>query len=144
MSRSQSSLVRLYFLELTILKSSAISRQLTQLALHVPGKVVYLGLTLAGTFEAKRAWRKRGRHSKGQTSGTIPRVRRRKLQRHVINATMSGRDCFLMLPTGGGKSLCYQLPALIGTGLTVVVSPLLSLSQDQIMALHDLGVRAAT
>ncbi|XP_064635504.1 serine-rich adhesin for platelets-like [Lineus longissimus] len=67
----------------------------------------------------------------------------RPLQEKTINATMSGRDCILIMPTGGGKSLCFQLPAVISDGVTLVISPLVSLMEDQLMSLQQLGVNAA-
>ena len=66
----------------------------------------------------------------------------RPLQREIIEATLSGRDVFALLPTGGGKSLCFQLPALLRRGLTVVVSPLISLMKDQVDQLRAMGVAA--
>ena len=64
-------------------------------------------------------------------------------QEDLINGILSGRDVFGIMPTGGGKSMCYQLPALLLPGITLVVSPLISLMQDQVMALKAAGVPAA-
>jgi ATP-dependent DNA helicase RecQ len=64
------------------------------------------------------------------------------LQREIIDATLAGKDVFALLPTGGGKSLCFQLPALHRTGLTVVVSPLIALMKDQVDQLQAAGVAA--
>ena len=66
----------------------------------------------------------------------------RLLQREIIAATLAGQDVFALLPTGGGKSLCFQLPALARPGLTVVVSPLIALMKDQVDALQASGVAA--
>ena len=66
----------------------------------------------------------------------------RPLQREIIEANLVGEDVFALLPTGGGKSLCFQLPALARPGLTVVVSPLIALMKDQVDALQASGVAA--
>ncbi len=66
----------------------------------------------------------------------------RPLQREIMEATLAGRDVLALLPTGGGKSLCFQLPALHRTGLTVVVSPLIALMKDQVDQLQAAGVAA--
>ena len=64
-------------------------------------------------------------------------------QEAVIDAVLGGRDTLAVMPTGGGKSLCYQIPALMLPGLTLVVSPLISLMQDQVLALEENGIGAA-
>ncbi len=64
-------------------------------------------------------------------------------QLKVLGPLLAGRDVLAVLPTGAGKSLCYQVPALLGTGLTLVVSPLISLMQDQVAALRRRGIAAA-
>ena len=66
----------------------------------------------------------------------------RGLQQDVIDHTLSGGDSLVLMPTGGGKSLCYQLPALLRDGTAVVISPLIALMQDQVAALQQAGVRA--
>ena len=66
----------------------------------------------------------------------------RPLQEEIITDVLAGRDVFALLPTGGGKSLCFQLPALVREGLTVVVSPLIALMKDQVDALTASGVAA--
>ncbi|KAM9467391.1 ATP-dependent DNA helicase Q1 isoform 1-T1 [Clarias gariepinus] len=68
----------------------------------------------------------------------------RPLQRAAINLTMSGRDLFLVMPTGRGKSLCYQLPAVCSKGFTLVIAPLVSLMEDQLMYLKAINVPAVT
>ena len=66
----------------------------------------------------------------------------RPLQEEIIRDSLAGQDVFALLPTGGGKSLCFQLPALARDGLTVVVSPLIALMKDQVDALQAAGVPA--
>src|SRR5467141_2361990 len=64
-------------------------------------------------------------------------------QLKVLGPLLAGRNVLAVLPTGAGKSLCYQVPALLGTGLAIVVSPLISLMQDQVGALRRRGIAAA-
>jgi ATP-dependent DNA helicase RecQ len=66
----------------------------------------------------------------------------RPLQREIIEDALAGRDVFVLMPTGGGKSLCFQLPALMRDGLTIVVSPLIALMKDQVDALQTSGIHA--
>lgn len=81
-----------------------------------------------------------------ELTGTLKRVfgykAFRPLQREIIEDFLAGKDVFALLPTGGGKSLCFQLPALHRPGLTVVVSPLIALMKDQVDALQAAGVSA--
>nr|WP_314758618.1 DNA helicase RecQ [uncultured Lachnoanaerobaculum sp.] len=67
----------------------------------------------------------------------------RQGQESVINAVLDGRDILAVMPTGAGKSLCYQVPAMLLSGITLVISPLISLMQDQVKALNEAGVDAA-
>jgi ATP-dependent DNA helicase RecQ len=67
----------------------------------------------------------------------------RPLQEEIIRDSLAGRDVFALLPTGGGKSLCFQLPALIRNGLTIVISPLIALMKDQVDSLRANGIAAA-
>ncbi len=63
-------------------------------------------------------------------------------QEEVITTILDGQDCLCVMPTGGGKSLCYQLPAVVQSGVTLVVSPLIALMKDQVDSMRELGVRA--
>lgn len=67
----------------------------------------------------------------------------RMQQRSAIEAVLQGRDCVVLMPTGGGKSICYQIPALMSDGLTIVVSPLIALMKDQVDSLRSNDVHAA-
>ncbi|MGB8517044.1 MAG: RecQ family ATP-dependent DNA helicase, partial [Gallionella sp.] len=67
----------------------------------------------------------------------------RGAQQEIVTHVAGGGDALVLMPTGGGKSLCYQLPALLRPGVGIVISPLIALMQDQVAALLQLGVRAA-
>ncbi len=87
-------------------------------------------------------------HSNGDRAGQILKAvfgyaRFRPLQDRIIHTVLEKRDCLVVMPTGGGKSLCYQIPGLIFEGLTVVISPLIALMADQVAQLRELGVAAA-
>ncbi len=64
-------------------------------------------------------------------------------QAEIVEAVMAGENTLAIMPTGGGKSLCFQLPALVRDGVTVVISPLIALMRDQVRALQAAGVEAA-
>ena len=63
-------------------------------------------------------------------------------QAEIVDAVVAGNDVLAIMPTGGGKSLCFQLPALANEGITLVVSPLIALMRDQVAALQALGINA--
>src|SRR3954453_17836497 len=84
----------------------------------------------------------------GDATAALKRIfgydRFRDGQAEIVVAVLAGEDVFAVMPTGSGKSLCFQLPAVLGGDLTVVVSPLIALMRDQVQQMRLLGIAAAT
>ncbi|KFB37733.1 ATP-dependent DNA helicase Q1 [Anopheles sinensis] len=95
--------------------------------------------TERGWDDESHAWSAKARETLKEVFG-LSSFRPQQLQ--TINALMSGNDVLLLAPTGGGKSLCFQLPALISEGITLVISPLISLMEDQVWSMQKLGIEA--
>ena len=117
------------------------------LATHVDASVMARSSVLPASDPRSAAyWNKEG----FETAHLVGKMRKkifghskwRQNQMGIINATMAGKDVFVLMPTGGGKSLTYQLPGICSPGLTVVISPLLSLITDQMQALEAIDMRA--
>src|SRR5690606_28400091 len=97
--------------------------------------------------DSRRRHRRYPTHMKESPGALLQRVfghaAFRGAQAAIVEHVSSGGDALVLMPTGGGKSLCYQLPALLRDGTGIVLSPLIALMQDQVEALRQLGVRAA-
>ncbi len=103
-----------------------------------------------GFVRALIVWVYRGCYAHAVTPPTLDILKQtfgydafRGQQEHAIERALNGQDSLVLMPTGGGKSLCYQVPALLLEGTTLVVSPLIALMQDQVSALQELGISAA-
>ena len=66
----------------------------------------------------------------------------RSPQNEIINSVLEGKDTFALMPTGGGKSICFQVPAMMKEGICLVISPLVALMKDQVQRLQTLGIKA--
>lgn len=84
-------------------------------------------------------WSKKVEDAREKFIGALP-FRRNQLE--AINAALAKKDTFIIMPTGGGKSMCYQIPAMVLQGLTLIISPLLSLMEDQVAIMSAMGINA--
>ncbi|KAI5618010.1 ATP-dependent DNA helicase Q1 isoform X1 [Silurus asotus] len=124
---------------LKILDGSCVSAQASGSA--KPSKLTFSKKDLQHYEESDFSWSK---EAEEKLAKVFNLTKFRPLQRAAINLTLSGRDLFLVMPTGRGKSLCYQLPSVCCKGFTLVIAPLVSLMEDQLMYLKSINLPAVT